>query len=98
MLAMVRRRVMLGSGERGTMARYMILNTHEPEQCEPMEEDVDKLPPRIKGKDFYCTCPGGEHAYYMFIEGDTAEEIMSLLPPSLKLGRTRAVRVDVWQL
>jgi hypothetical protein len=97
-MAMVELCGMLGFGEGGNMARYMVLNTHEPEQCEPMEADVDKLPPRLKGQDFYCTCPGGEHAYYMFLEGETAEDIMNLLPPSLKLGKTRAVQVDVWAL
>jgi len=80
------------------MARYMVLNSHTPEECEKMEQDVDKIPAAMKGRDFYCTCPAGEHAYYMFLEGDTAEEVMGILPPSLKLGQTRAVPVEVWQL
>ena len=80
------------------MARFMVLNSHEAEDCERMEEDVERLPPVLKGQDFYCTCPAGEHAYYMFLEGNTGEEILNTLPPSLKLGRTRAVPVDVWQL
>ncbi len=80
------------------MARYMVLNSHAPDECERMEEDVDKIPAAMKGSNFYCTCPAGEHAYYMFLEGDTAEEVMALLPPSLKLGQTRAVPVEVWQL
>ena len=80
------------------MGRYMVLNTHAPEQCEPMEADVDKIPPELKGQDFYCTCPGGEHAYYMFIEGDTSEQVLGLYPPSLKLGHTRAIPVESWHL
>ena len=80
------------------MALFMVLNTHQAEVCEAMEEDVDLLGPPVKGSDFYCTCPHGEHAYYMFLEGETAEEVMGFLPPSLKLGKTRVVGVDVWPL
>ena len=80
------------------MARFMVLNTHEAEDCEKMEADVASLPSELKGKDFYCTCPAGEHAYYMFVEGDSAEAVLRLYPASLKLGKTRAVPVDVWQL
>jgi hypothetical protein len=77
------------------MGRYIVLNTHAPAECEPMEADIGKLPPELKGKDFMCTCPAGEHAYYMIVEGDTAEQVLGYLPPSFKLGRTRAVPLDV---
>jgi hypothetical protein len=80
------------------MPLFMILNSHESEVCEAMEEDAGSFVPPVKGSDFYCTCPAGEHAYYMFLEGDSAEQVLSFLPPSLKLGKTRAVGVDVWQL
>ncbi|MGH2727143.1 MAG: hypothetical protein ACRDKS_09215 [Actinomycetota bacterium] len=63
-----------------------------------MEADAGNLPAELKGQDYYWTCPGGEHAYYLFLEGDTAEAIMNVLPPSLKIGKTRAVPVDVWKL
>ncbi len=80
------------------MGRYIVLNTHTPEECEPMEADMDKVGPELKGKDFLCTCPAGEHAYYMVLEGDTAEGVLNLLPPSFKLGKTRAVPLEVMQL
>lgn len=77
------------------MSRYLVLNTHAPEECESMEADIGKLPPELKGRDFMCTCPAGEHAYYMIVEGDTAEQVLGHFPPSFKLGRTRAVPLDV---
>lgn len=80
------------------MPLFMVLNTHDSEVCEAMEEDAGSLQPPVKGSDFYCTCPHGEHAYYMFLEGETAEEVLGHLPPSLKLGKTRAIGVDVWPL
>ena len=81
------------------MTRYMVINSHAPEECEGMEADTDKIPAALKGADFYCTCPFGEHAYYMFLEGESTEEILGLLPPSLREGgRTRAVPYEIWQL
>jgi hypothetical protein len=80
------------------MPRYLVLNTHSPEQCEQMEVDSDKLGAELRGKDFYCTCPAGEHAYYMFVDGDTAEQVLGYYPPSFKLGRTQALPVETMQL
>ena len=81
------------------MTRYMVINSHAPEECEGMESDVDKLPAQLKGRDFYCTCPFGEHGFYMFLEGDSSEEVLALLPTSFRSGgTTRAVPYEVWQL
>jgi hypothetical protein len=81
------------------MARYMVINSHSPEECEEMEGDADKLPAVLKGKDFYCTCPFGEHGYYMFLEGDSSQEVLALMPQSfLAGGTTRAVAYEVWKL
>jgi hypothetical protein len=81
------------------MPQYMVINSHTPPECETMEADIDKLPPLLRGADFYCTCLFGEHAYYMFLEGDSSEEVLGLLPASLRnSGKTRAVQYDIWQL
>jgi hypothetical protein len=81
------------------LPRYLLINSHTPEECEGMEVDADKLPPVLRGADFYCTCPFGEHGYYLFLEGDSSEEVMALVPPSLRGGgKTRAVQYEVWQL
>ncbi|MGH2830880.1 MAG: hypothetical protein ACRDJM_10400 [Actinomycetota bacterium] len=80
------------------MPRYMVLNSHSPDECEKMEDAAGTLPPVLKGKDFYCTCPAGEHAYYMFLESNSSEDVMTTLPAGLKIGKTRAIAVDVWQL
>jgi len=80
------------------MGRYLVLNTHAPEECEAMEADMEILGPELKGRDFLCTCPAGEHAFYMILEGDTAEQVLGYFPPSLTLGKTRAVPLDVMRL
>ena len=78
--------------------QYLIINTHEPEQCEPMEADMDKIPEQLKGKDFYCTCPHGQHGYYLFVEADSSDKAVDVLPPSLRLGDTRAQALEVLRL
>jgi hypothetical protein len=56
------------------------------------------MEPGIKGTDFYCTCPGGVHGYFMIQEGDSAEEVLGLLPKEMKLGSTRALVLEIFKL
>lgn len=80
------------------MTKYMVINEHSPEQCEAMEEGLPKLPPHLKGADFYCTCPGGVHGYYMILEGDSTEEVLGGMPDELKLGSTKALALEIFKL
>jgi hypothetical protein len=77
---------------------YLIINTHEPEQCEPMEADMDRIPDQLKGKDFYCTCPHGQHGYYLFVDAESSDQAIETLPPSLRIGDTRAQALEVLRL
>jgi hypothetical protein len=80
------------------VANYMVINEHDPEQCGPMEAAIPKLPPELKGTDFHCTCPGGVHGYFMLREGDSAEEVLAILPDEMKLGSTRAMVLETFKL
>jgi hypothetical protein len=80
------------------MSRFIVVNEHSADQCKAMEADIPNIPPELKGKDFYCTCPGGAHGYFMFLEGDSAEDVLGMLPPSLHLGTTRALPLEVFKL
>jgi hypothetical protein len=80
------------------MARYIVLNTHTPQECEPMKADLTRIGPELKGATLMCTCPDGEHGYYLVLEGETAEQVLGSVPASLKLGKTRAVRLQVMDL
>lgn len=77
------------------MQPFLVINHHEPQECEAV--GVEGAPPRLKGTKFYCPCPFGEHAFYMIVEGDTAEEIIQGLPPSMRRG-TRAVAIEIMEL
>ena len=65
------------------MATYIITCDHAAEDCEPMNEECERLgvPEVIKGKPFYCSCPYGHHAGWVAVEADNPESIMASLTP-----------------
>jgi hypothetical protein len=77
---------------------YLIVNNHEAEQCEAMEADMDRLPEQLKGKEFFCTCPHGVHGYYLFVDAESSDQAIDVLPPSFRLGDTRAQALEVIHL
>jgi hypothetical protein len=76
---------------------YIVINKHTPEECEAMDAGMTHLPERMNGKDFICTCPYGEHGFYMLLEGDSIEELIGALPSELRRG-TRALAVEIMRL
>jgi hypothetical protein len=79
------------------MQRYFVINSHSAEECEPMEVAMDRLPAHLEGQEFICTCPEGPHAFYMILEGDTAEEVIAGLPREWRAG-TEAYPVEIFRL
>lgn len=80
------------------MSLYMVVNEHQPEDCQPMEAGIPKIPAALRGTDFYCTCPGGTHGFFILMEGDSAEQVLGLLPEELFMGSTRAMPLEVFKL
>jgi len=69
------------------MPTYILVNNHPAEKCgelfQEYEENKDRLPAGVRGKDDLCTCPGGIHAGYVAVEAESAEaalDLMSALP------------------
>jgi hypothetical protein len=79
------------------MATYIVINKHRPQDCEPMDAGLEHLSERLRGQPFYCSCPYGEHAFYMILEGATSEEVVGDLPSEWQPG-TRAMPLEVFQL
>jgi hypothetical protein len=78
--------------------KYMLINKHTPEQCSAMDAGMAHIPDRMKGKDFLCSCPFGEHGFWMILEGESSEEVMNEgLPPELRPG-TRAIAIEVMKI
>ena len=75
----------------------MVVNHHDPEDCEAIGQGLERPPARLKGKAFYCPCAYGEHAFYMILEGTSAGEVLTSLPPSMRPGTT-AVQIEVLAL
>jgi hypothetical protein len=65
------------------MAKFMIICDHTAEDCEALDEELQRLgPPDVyRGKDFQCSCPYGHHAGWVAVEGESAESILAELPP-----------------
>ena len=77
--------------------KYLVVNRHDPEACEPMEAALTHLPVHLKGAQLLCSCPYGQHGYYMTLEGESSEAVIQGLPPEMRPG-TRAVPVEVFTL
>ena len=75
------------------MARFWISNTHEEGQCDEIGKAVGHVPPKLSGTEVYCTCPAGEHAYFMVVDGETPESVLDSLPEALLIGSTRALQM-----
>jgi hypothetical protein len=76
---------------------YIVINRHAPEDCEPMDAGIEKIGPHLKGRYFFCTCTFGEHAFYMILEGNSSESVISGLPPEWRPW-TRAVPLEIFKL
>lgn len=79
------------------MQKYIVVNRHAPEECEPMEAGLRHVPPQLNGADFYCTCPEGPHAFYLIVRGETAESVIGGLPQEWRRG-SEAYPVEVFPL
>jgi hypothetical protein len=49
------------------------------------------------GNQLYCSCPFGEHGFYMILEASSSEEVISALPAEWRRG-TRAVPCEAFRL
>jgi hypothetical protein len=79
------------------MGTYIVINRHRPEDCLPMDEGIGRISPRLSGQTFYCSCPYGEHGFYMILEGPSSEDVIGDLPSEWRPG-TRAVPLELFRL
>lgn len=76
------------------MAAYWVINAHEDGECEQMMSALDHIPEHLKGIQVWCTCPAGEHAYYMVAEGGDPKSLLASLPGEFHIGTTRALQME----
>ncbi len=82
------------------MAQFMIHNTHQPEECQVLFEEYEArggLPATLNGHEYFCTCPTGDHGAYVIADGDSAEDVLAMLPPKYRAG-SRVVAGQILEL
>ena len=79
------------------MGTYIVVNKHRAEECLPMDAGIGRISPRLRGQTFYCSCPYGEHGFYMILEGSSAEDVIGDLPGEWRPG-TRAIPLELFRL
>jgi hypothetical protein len=84
------------------MANIIVINKHEPEECEAIFKAADEamkegLHPKLHGLMSYCSCPFGEHASWTVVDAPSAEEALTYLWP-LEREHSRAVEVESMQI
>jgi len=64
------------------LAEYLVHHTHLPEQCHEAFEAWSRPGPHdvIKGREFFCSCPSGEHGGFFTLEAADPEAVLALLP------------------
>jgi hypothetical protein len=66
--------------EEVAMPQFMLHHTHRPEQCREMFEAAVGWTSELKGKEFFCSCPGGEHGGFFITEAADAAAAVAQLP------------------
>ena len=82
------------------MAHFLIHNRHEPEECQVLYDEYQAmggLPAPFKGHEYFCTCPVGDHGAYVIVDGDSADQVLAMLPPKYRAG-SRVISGDILQL
>ncbi len=82
------------------MARFLIHNRHEPEECQVLYEEyaaMGGLPAAFRGHEYFCTCPTGDHGAYAVVDGDSADDVLAMLPPKYRSG-TQMIAGQVLEL
>jgi hypothetical protein len=78
------------------MPTYVVHNTHSPDDCPALNEEIQQSPwsAALKGQVFLCTCPGGVHQGLFHVEAASPDEALSLVGPRFRAG-ARAIEAFV---
>ena len=82
------------------MASFLIHNRHQAAECPVLYEEYEAMggvPALLRGHEYFCTCPTGDHGAYVVVEGASADEVLAMLPPKYRAG-TRVIAGQVLEL
>ena len=66
------------------MAEFMLHHTHPAEDCENIFPQLQNVAQSLKGKNFFCTCPSGDHGGFFQVEAGSHEDAVRLLPEIMR--------------
>ncbi len=66
------------------MAEFMLHHTHPAEDCEEIFPQLQNVAQSLKGKNFFCTCPSGDHGGFFQVEAGSPEDAVRLLPKIMR--------------
>ena len=66
------------------MAEFMLHHTHPAEDCENIFPQLQNVAQSLKGKNFFCTCPSGDHGGFFQVESGSPEDAVRLLPEIMR--------------
>jgi len=82
------------------MAEYLLHHVHRPEQCQEIS-DAWKAPDAssgLRGHDFFCSCPSGDHGAFISAQAESPEAALGLLPgllrPTTRVYAGERLRID----
>ncbi len=66
------------------MAEFMLHHTHPAGDCENIFPQLQNVAQSLKGKNFFCTCPSGDHGGFFQVEAGSPEDAVGLLPEIMR--------------
>ena len=66
------------------MAEFMLHHTHSAEDCENIFPQLQNVAQLLKGKNFFCTCPSGDHGGGLQEDAGSPEDAVRLLPEIMR--------------
>ncbi len=75
------------------MAEFMLHHTHASEDCQGVFDSLREADASIRGQEFLCTCPSGDHGGFYQVEAADSNAAIRLLPQAMR-GTTVAYPVD----
>ncbi len=66
------------------MAEFMLHHTHASEDCQRMFDSLRDADASVRGQEFLCTCPSGDHGGFYQVEAADLDAAIGLLPQAMR--------------
>lgn len=75
------------------MAEFLLHHTHRSEDCGRIFDSLRDADPSVRGRDFLCTCPSGNHGGFFQVEAADAGAALNMLSDVMR-GTTTVYPVE----